>query len=438
MKNVIVVFDIGKTNKKIFFFDKNFEVVYKNTVRFNEIIDDDGDPCDDIEAIEKWIKNQIKIVQDQGVFKIKAINFSTHGATLVYLDKKGKRITPLYNYLKPLDNFDFSEFYKDNGGVDEFSRKTASPAYGMLNSGLQIYWLKNTKPHFWKQVKTILHYPQYLSFLFSNNVTADYTSIGAHTTIWDFDNMKYHAWLKKENIHLPKPIAGKEASLSNVNGENISIGIGLHDSSSSLVPLLEENKKVNTEFVLISTGTWIICMNPFSKESLTQTQLKNNCLCFMTPEKHQIKSSMQFLGHVHEVNTQELSSYYKVKKNQYIEFELSKELCLEIFSRSNTLFFDGKIPSDYKMNLKQLDKISNYELAYYQLVYEISMMIYQSIKLILDKNNSLKNIYISGGFSKNTIFTYFLSLMMPKQSIKIATSENASALGAAMLMENYL
>ena len=99
MKKVIAIFDIGKTNKKILLFNENFEVVFKNSTRFDEVVDDDNYPCDDIEAIENWIQREIKKIQEQGEYSIKAINFSTHGATLVYLDTKGKRITPLYNYL---------------------------------------------------------------------------------------------------------------------------------------------------------------------------------------------------------------------------------------------------------------------------------------------------------------------------------------------------
>ena len=58
MKKVIAIFDIGKTNKKIILFDKNFELVYQNSKRFDEIIDDDNYPCDDIESIENWIQNE--------------------------------------------------------------------------------------------------------------------------------------------------------------------------------------------------------------------------------------------------------------------------------------------------------------------------------------------------------------------------------------------
>ena len=39
MKNVIAIIDIGKTNKKIFLFDENLEVVSEKKVQFEEIKD---------------------------------------------------------------------------------------------------------------------------------------------------------------------------------------------------------------------------------------------------------------------------------------------------------------------------------------------------------------------------------------------------------------
>ena len=173
MINVIAVIDIGKTNKKILLFDESFEDVYQNSTQFDEVSDEDGYPCDDIESIENWIKSEIIRIQSEGEYAIKAINFSTHGASLIYLDKNGERITPLYNYLKPLNIEEYKEPFESYGGKEEFSRKTASPAYGMLNTGLQILKLQKEKPAFWSKVDAILHYPQYLSYLFTKKITAD-------------------------------------------------------------------------------------------------------------------------------------------------------------------------------------------------------------------------------------------------------------------------
>ena len=99
-QDVIAVFDIGKTNKKILLFDRSLSLVFQEEQKFDEIRDDDGFACDDVEEIEKWMKDAIGRLSER--FNIKAVNFSTYGATLVYLDHNGKRLTPAYNYLKPM------------------------------------------------------------------------------------------------------------------------------------------------------------------------------------------------------------------------------------------------------------------------------------------------------------------------------------------------
>jgi ribulose kinase len=436
VKNVIAVIDIGKTNKKVFLFDELFHVVSQNSIQFDEVLDEDGYPCDDIESIENWIQNEIKTIQERGLYTIKAINFSTHGASLIYLDKEGNRITPLYNYLKPLDLGEYTDLYESHGGVAEFSRKTASPAYGMLNTGIQMLWLKRNKPEYWEQVESILHYPQYLSYLFTKKITADYTSIGAHTATWDFDTMQYHSWLKDEGIKLPEPCNGTEAILSNVNGQSIAVGSGMHDSSSSILPILENESGRN--FVLLSTGTWIIAMNPFSKDTLTQHQLNNNCLCFMTPKKQQIKSSMQFLGRIHEVYLKSLSDYYKVNINTHLDLVLNETLCEDLIVEDSRVFLAEGIDTDFESHDEYLANFVSYETAYYQLIYEMSKKVIAGIDLISDKGSVISDVYISGGFNKNEIFIKYLTLLKKNITVKISDCKNESALGAALMMKDYL
>ncbi len=433
---VIAVIDIGKTNKKILLFNENFEVVYQNSKRFDEVSDEDGYPCDDIKSIENWIQNEVKRLQQESKYAIKAINFSTHGASLIYLDKQGERVTPLYNYLKPLDLEAYNELYDAYGGKEEFSRKTASPAYGMLNTGLQILKLQKEKPAFWSKVATILHYPQYLSYLFTKKIAADFTSVGAHTATWDFDKMDYHQWVTDYKLNLPTPQNGEEAVKINLNGQEIAIGTGLHDSSSSIIPILEKEK--NNDFVLLSTGTWIIAMNPFSKETLTQHQLQNNCLCFMTPQKQQIKSSMQFLGKIHEVYIEALSNYFKVDVNKHLHLHLNEKLCQELIYENSRVFLSEGIDEDFEAHPSLLANYANYETAYYQLIFEISKKVINGIKLISDENSAIKDVYISGGFNKNLIFINFLKLLKSDIIVKISDCKNESALGAALMMKSYL
>ena len=119
-----------------------------------------------------------------------------------------------------------------------------------------------------------------------------------------------------------------------------------------IIPLLKESH--GNEFILLSTGTWIIAMNPFSKETLTKQQLNNDCLCFMTPDRQQVKSSMQFLGRVHEVNAIELSIHFNVDKNHYLELDLNKYLKASILNQPSDFVYPDNYFYDtiYHLNKK--------------------------------------------------------------------------------------
>ena len=206
-ETVIAIFDIGKTNKKIILFNEDLKVVSETEQKFDEITDDDGFECDDIDHIEKWIKESLTSLVHSDKYDLKAVNFTTYGATLVYLDENGKRLTPVYNYLKPIDEKIPENLYKRYGGRDEFCRRTASPALG--HAQFRHYnrsGLKSAKPEVFARIKHILHFPQYLSYLITGKIYAEHTSIGCHTALWDFDNMSYHPWVKRQGLNLPDPV----------------------------------------------------------------------------------------------------------------------------------------------------------------------------------------------------------------------------------------
>ena len=431
-KDVIAVFDVGKTNKKLLLFDEAFNLVFQDEKVFDEILDDDGFECDDIEGLLKWINDSLKKLILGDEYEIRAINFSTYGATIVYLDKDGNRVAPVYNYLKPMPESVLSGFYEKYGGVEEFSRKTASPALDMLNSGLQIYWLKHYKPEYWKKTKHILHFPQYLSYILTGQIVSDYTSIGCHTALWDFDDIKYHKWLADESINLPNPVSNSKALKYIINGKEINTGIGIHDSSASLVPYLEAGSE--KDFILISSGTWAINMNPFSSDKLTAEELKKDCLCYISVNQNQVKSSRLFLGHIHEINCVKLSAHFGVDEGEFKNVKLDKVLLKRLISENQFDFFPNSIPADYYGDFNCLDKYPDFKSAYHQLMFELSVFEAEAIRFVLDKADTTENIYISGGFARNEIFTALLATFFTDKNVYTTELYNATALGAAMVI----
>ena len=193
MKNVIAVFDIGKTNKKFFLFDSIFQVCYQKQVELPLEKDDDNYPCESLSHLENWMKTTFKAALELKQYNIEALNFTGYGASLVHIDVEGNTVCPLYNYTKPYPKKLSTQFYKKYGPELSFSTTTGSFEAGMLNSGMQLFWLKYKKPKQFAAIKYSLHLPQYLSYMFSGYPVTDYTTIGCHTALWNYDTNEYHS-----------------------------------------------------------------------------------------------------------------------------------------------------------------------------------------------------------------------------------------------------
>jgi sugar (pentulose or hexulose) kinase len=432
-ETVIAIYDIGKTNKKIILFNEDFKIVSENEERFAEVLDDDGFECDDIEHIELWIKDSLTSLVNSDKYEIKAVNFSTYGATVVYLDENGKRLTPVYNYLKPFDEKIAESLYKRHGGRDEFCRRTASPALGMLNSGLQPLWLRAVKPDVFSRIKHILHLPQYLSYTITGKIYSEHTSIGCHTALWDFDNMTYHPWTKIYGLNLPEPVPIGTMNEITIDGKKIKIGIGIHDSSASLAPYFSSG---DGKFILISTGTWCINMNPFNTEKLTAEQLDKDCLCYMSINRQPVKSSRLFLGPMHEAALKQMCDHFRKPEDYYKKIKTDDQLSTLLKSKfsDKKIFFKHESLSRELKEYIDLYSFTTFKEAYHQLMNELSDIIIDAVNLVLPSNDDTENIFITGGFSKNELFRNIISKSYPTKSVFTSEIANGSALGAALVV----
>ncbi|PXY42218.1 carbohydrate kinase [Flavobacterium cheongpyeongense] len=429
--NVVAIFDIGKTNKKVFLFDENYKIVWEKSVNLDETVDEDGFPCEDIDVLKCWILERLSEIKELNNYVLKAINFSTYGASFVYIDADGNALTPLYNYLKDYPEELKNGFYKKYKGEEVFAVKTASPVLGSLNSGMQIYRLKEENSELFDKVKFCLHLPQYLSFLLTGEAYTDITSIGCHTNLWNFKKMKYHKWLKNEAIKekLPPIHPGSDV----IKKENdLSIGIGLHDSSSAIIPY---TINFTEPFVLLSTGTWSISLNPFNNKPLTFEELKNDCLCYMQYTEKPVKAARLFSGNEHEIQAKRLAEHFKVPFDTFKEVYFDKK----IVSNLRAVNFQIVYPKKYDYDIlkecpfqkRDLSVFKTYEIGYHQLMLDLVEQQVFSTNLVIH-NSPVKKIFVDGGFSKNSIFMNLLAEAFPDVEVYAASMAQASALGAAL------
>ena len=426
---VIAIFDVGKTNKKLFLFDRHYKIVYEKSARFIETIDEDGDACENLESLRLSVFDSLREVFRMKEFSVRAINFSTYGASLVYLDENGSPLTPLYNYLKKYPEYLSKQFYDTYGGEQSFAHLTASPVLGSLNSGMQLYRIKYERPELFDKIKYALHLPQYMSYLISGIPCADITSIGCHTNLWNFQENNYHQWVQQEGIleKLPPILPGNEVLQAAFPGNKYVVGVGLHDSSAALIPYLVN---FHEPFILISTGTWCISLNPFNQTPLTNEELKNDCLCYMTYEAKPVKAARLFAGYEHEQQVKRIAEHFGQTTVYFRSIQYSAEIITHLrkkhFLQSNEV--NLKVSAFPNRDVAQFKTETE---AYHQLILDIMEQQYFSTELVL-RGTSVTRIFVDGGFSKNAIYMNLLAMFFPTIEIFAASMAQATAIGTAL------
>lgn len=437
----IAIFDIGKTNKKFLLFDQNYKIIKEEEVSFREIVDDDGDKGEDLAALTTWLRTTWKILETEQKYDVLAVNFTAYGASLVHLNEAGEPVTPLYNYLKPFPEDLEKQFYSTHGDKATISVQTASPPLGMLNSGLQLYWLKHRKPEVFKQIKHTLHLPQYVSYLFTGQLVTEYTSIGSHTALWDFQKQDYHPWVYTEGFDkLFPPLRPHYRPLeTSFRSTVIPAGLGLHDSSSALIPYLKQYRK---QFLLLSSGTWGITLNPFANSPLTIADLEEDCLQYLTFYGRIVKASRKFIGNAHEEQIKCLAEFYDKPLDYYKTVQYDESLTTGITQPGYGSAPKQREPAEVKEKVASavnidldLELYDTYEAAYHPLMEQIIQQQLDSLLLAAEGNmHNFKILLVDGGFSRNEVFMSLLRRIFPYIRIKAGKSAQGTALGAALAL----
>lgn len=440
---VVAIFDIGKTNKKLLVFDTQYNVVKEESARFEEIVDEDNFPCEDIDKLSAWILSKFNELQSSDKFLLKGVNFSTYGASVVYIDNSEKRIGHLYNYLKPYPDELMHEFkarYADDAG---FAAETCSPVMGHLNAGMQLYWLKYTRPEIYSRVSSVLHFPQYLSFLLTGKKAAEMTNVGCHSLMWNFQTMKYHSWLEKEAIRsklaeiTPGSYAVKVKSKQSADG--IAIGTGLHDSSAAIIPYLSS---FTEPFVILSTGTWTISLNPFNKQLPGDDELAKGCVSYLSYHGNPVKTTMLFAGNDHDQQVAAIANHFNVDVDFFKTVSADHKIisqCWQEAENAALLQQSDIITSATTPSLFQQRNMSDFDSAaraYHQLLADIVYQQMISTNMVL-KGSDVQNIYVDGGFCRNNIYMQYIADAFPGKKVYATSMIQGTSLGAALAIHEH-
>jgi sugar (pentulose or hexulose) kinase len=284
-----------------------------------------------------------------------------------------------------------------------------------------------------ENLKHALHLPQYLSFLLTGQYYSDLSSIGCNTAMWDFEKGQYHEWIQKEGIEAK--LAPIEPSTSvhpgSLPGANCQVGIGLHDSSAALIPYLVN---FHEPFILISTGTWCISLNPFNHDALTKEELQSDCLSYIQYNGKPVKASRLFSGFEHEQQVNRIAAHFNQDTAKYRDIPFDADVVKTLKERTRQSSSDV-YSKQSAFGERNLADFKNDVEAYHQLIIDlVNLQTYSTSGIIAD--SKIRRIFVDGGFSKNKIFMNLLAMAFPNFEVFAASMAQASAVGAALAIHH--
>jgi len=447
----IAVIDIGMTNKKAAVYDDSLHQLDARYQNFKPKIVDNLE-THDLEAMEEWFIAELKDFAAK--YPVKALAVSAHGATFVCVGKDGRPAVPCVYYThEPGEDF-HRRFYERFGNPQELQARTGTPAFkAMINPAKGIFFAQEQFGEEFKNVTAVLPYPQYWGFRFTGKRGVESTYMGNHTYLWDqVDNTLSTvahklgiASLIPDKLYKSWDVLGtikpELAAATGLSTDTI-VTMGIHDSNSALLPHFA--RKGERGFILNSTGTWCVIMNPVEKYGFAQDELGKvvffNISAFGTPIKTAI-----FLGGL-EFETwsacflkrhgrkdfpgwnEELYRSILKEKRIFLLPELTPGSGQFPFSRAR-IVEDGK---NYFFDAMASEPpcFSDFEKTFAVLRISLVMQTLTALERIGIKNGY--DIYTEGGFRKDESYSRQLASALPNNSVYVTNINEATALGAAM------
>ena len=457
MEYAIAVIDIGMTNKKVAVYDDSLSQMDARYKNFRPKMVNDLE-THDLDAMEEWFIAQLRAFA--GKYPIKALAVTAHGATFVCVAKDGKSAIPCVYYThEPGDDF-HRRFYERFGKAEDLQARTGTPAFrAMINPAKGIFFALNEFSEEFKKVSAVLPYPQYWGLRFTGRMGVESTYMGNHTYLWDQVDKNLStvahdlgiAQLIPDKLCKSWDILGtisKEFASKTGLPEETIVTMGIHDSNSSLLPHFA--KKGEQGFILNSTGTWCVIMNPVEKYGFAPEELGKvvffNISAFGAPLKTAI-----FLGglefetwsthFMQQHGRKDIPGWNEVlyrsilkEKRVFLlpeikpgsgQFPSSRARIVE--NGKSYFFFGENIAGDKN---PPPPCYGDYEKSFAALRISLVMQTLTALERAGIKKGH--ELYIEGGFRKDESYNRLIASALPDNKVCLTDMDEATALGAAM------
>lgn len=255
----VAVFDLGKTNAKVILFDRRDGTEVLSLSQANRSAPPPPYLHFNVAALETFLVDGLRQMAE--LTPLDAIVVATHGASAAVVDDAGLALPPL-----DYDDQGPDEVREDYDRLRPDFADSGSPRFpGGLNVGAQLHWLKARFAEPFAAATAILMWPQYWSWRLSGTMASEVTSLASHTDLWDVASGGYSVLVDRLGIgsmfppmrrayDVLGPLRPDIAQRVGVDGNDVAVLCGIHDSNADLIPFLTGGEGPRT---VVSTGTWI-------------------------------------------------------------------------------------------------------------------------------------------------------------------------------------
>ena len=178
-KSLNIVLDIGKTNVKLIFFNKNNKVVQSYNTK-QKPSKKFGIKVLNSAEIYNWTLQKIKSMEKKS--RLDKFVCTAHACSIALIDHEDQELVACTDYEFPYHKY-IKEYQKI---VPSFNESYTPLLENGLNIGLQLYYLKKKNPDLIKKTKYYLNYPQYIAWKMTNHYASEISYLGCHSHLWNF------------------------------------------------------------------------------------------------------------------------------------------------------------------------------------------------------------------------------------------------------------
>lgn len=415
---VIGVLDVGKTNIKLFVFDRQSRILDQAT-RPNASLSGSLYLHLDTEGVWQWFLRQLGVMSRR--WPIDCLVVTTHGAAPALIDE-ARLVLPILDYeLEPPDKI--AEAYR--AIAPGFAETFAPQLPAGFNMARHIFWQQEAFPEAFDRVRHVLNYPQYLAWRLCGVAASEVTSFGAHTHLWAPNEGRFSSLVERldwsrlfppirsawDILGVIKPDIAAQTGLR----KDCRVLCGLHDSNAALLLYLKSRGR---NFALASTGTWIIVFNP--SQSLNKLDPARDTLANVDITGQPVATARFMGGREYQILTGD-DPAAKITINDIRQLVEQKTFALPSFAPA------GPFPDQAGRIIGPEPVTAAARMALATLY--IALMTDVAFDLV----DAQGELFVDGGLVDNELYTGLLATLRRDQTVSVNSTKEGTATGASLL-----